>query len=112
MIPPEGAELLPIRQLSFAIGGRLLLGTLMPQPSWPALGSNGAHSGSQGKAHGEAAGDTFIVSETVRTGAKGRALVMSTAVAKSCLVKICSFREGGSQVADPSPQRTGQGMKS
>lgn len=84
----------------------------MPQPSWPALSTNGAHSGSQGKAHGEAAGDTFIVSETVRTGAKGRALVMSTRVAKSCLVKICSFREGGSQVADPSPQRTGQGMKS
>ena len=59
-----------------------------------------------------AAGDTFIVSETVRTGVKGRALVMSTTVAERCLVKICSFREGGSRVADPSPQRTGQGMKS
>lgn len=54
MIPPEGAELLPIRQLSFATGRRLLLGTLMPQPFWPALSTIGAHSGSQGKAHGEA----------------------------------------------------------
>lgn len=54
MIPPEGAELLPTRQLSFPTGRRLLLGTLMPQPFWPALSTNGAHSGSQGKAHGEA----------------------------------------------------------
>lgn len=40
----------------------------MPQHSWPALSTNGAHSGSQGKAHGEAAGDTFIVSETENWG--------------------------------------------
>lgn len=56
--------------------------------------------------------ETPSLCRKLRTGAKGRALVMSTTVAKSCLVKICSFREGGSQVADPSPQRTGQGMKS
>lgn len=59
---------------------RLLLGTLMPQPSWPALSTNGAHLAARERPMEKQQETPFIVPETVRTGAKGRALVMSTRV--------------------------------